>query len=121
MKMQEIMQMSTFAVLGDTTNPQKYAFKIKEAMMNAGYTVFSVGKELTSLNDIHQPLDVVDLCINPHKGLKLLQECRISYKCIVIQPGADSPEILSWLDHLNIPYIHGCLLQGLDTYTGNRK
>ena len=119
--MQEIMLMRTFAIVGDTTNPQKYAFKIKEAMTHAGYTVFPVGKELASLNDIDQPLDVVDLCINPIKGLKLLQECRLLYKMIVIQPGADNPELLSWLDQQNIPYIHGCLLKGLDTYVSKEN
>ena len=116
MEMQEIMQMQSFAIVGDTLNPEKYACKIKAAMLDAGYTVCAVGKELPSLNDVPQPIDVVDLCIHPVKGLKLLQECHVPYRCIVIQPGADSPELLAWLEEKHLPYLHGCLLKGLAAY-----
>ena len=30
MDLEQIMQMNTFAVVGDTLNPEKYAYKIKE-------------------------------------------------------------------------------------------
>lgn len=116
MELKEIMQQKSFAVLGDTLNPEKFAYKIKTKMNEAGYTVYAVGKELESLNDIQEEIDVIDLCIHPAKGLKLLKENKKSFKCIVIQPGADSEELIQWLDEEKIPYIHGCLLVGLSTY-----
>ena len=116
MNLKEIMDQSRFAVLGDTLNPEKYAYRIKNGLLEAGYTVFSVGKELASLNDIEGDLDIIDLCIHPAKGLKLLQENKKPFKCIVIQPGAESPEILSWLEENGLPYVEGCLLVGLATY-----
>lgn len=116
MELNEIMQQKRFAILGDTMNPEKYAYKIKHQMRDAGYTVYAVGKELSSLNDIDGDIDIIDLCIHPVKGLKLLKENRKPFRCIVIQPGADSPELLAWLDEQNIPYIHGCLLVGLSLY-----
>ena len=116
MELKEIMQQHRFAVLGDTLNPEKFACKIKTKMQEAGYTVYPVGKELASLNDIDDEIDVIDLCIHPAKGLKLLQENKKPFKCIVIQPGADDPELTAWLEQEKIPYIHGCLLVGLATY-----
>lgn len=116
MEMKEIMQQRVFAVVGDTLNPEKYACTIKNRMQDADYTVYAVGKELPSLNDVPDEIDVIDLCIHPVKGLKLMQECTKAFRCIVIQPGADSPELLAYLDENHLPYLHGCLLKGLDTY-----
>ena len=116
MDLQEIMQQKTFAVLGDTLNPEKYAFKIKAGLLKNGCTVYSVGKELASLNDIPGEIDVIDLCIHPSKGLKLLQENRKSFKTIVIQPGASDEALVAYLKENNLPYIDGCLLVGLSLY-----
>lgn len=116
MDLEAVMKQRRFAVLGDTLNPEKYAYKIKSGLQKAGYTVYAVGKELSSLNDIPGDIDVIDLCIHPVKGLKLLQENRKPFRCIVIQPGADSPELLQWLQAQKLPYLHGCLLLGLSLY-----
>ena len=116
MEMKEVMQQQVFAVVGDTLNPEKFACKIKQSMLQAGYTVFAVGKELGSLNDIPEEIDVIDLCINPVKGLQLIKECTRPFKCIVLQPGSDSPELLAYLDEQGLPYLHGCLLIGLEEF-----
>lgn len=116
MELKEIMEQKNFAVLGDTLNPEKYAYKIKNQLMDAGYNVHAVGKELASLNDIQDDIDIIDLCIHPVKGLKLMQENKKPFKCVVIQPGAESPELISWLDEQGLPYIEGCLLVGLALY-----
>ena len=116
MDLEQIMQMNTFAVVGDTLNPEKYAYKIKEGLLEQGYTVHSVGKELQSLNEIPGDLDIIDLCIRSDRGLALLQENRKPFRCIVLQPGADSPELIRWLEEQHLPYIHGCLLVGMRLY-----
>ena len=74
MDLKEIMQQHTFAVAGDTLNEEKYAYKIKHGLLEHGYNVYSVGKELESFNDIPEEIDIIDLCINSVKGLKLIQE-----------------------------------------------
>lgn len=116
MDLKEIMQQHTFAVAGDTLNEEKYAYKIKHGLLDRGYRVYSVGKELETFNDIPDEIDIVDLCINPIKGLKLIQECKKTFKCIVIQPGAESDELLAYLNEHKLPYIQGCLLVGLSLY-----
>ena len=40
---------------------------------------------------------------------------------IVIQPGAESPEILSYLQEQNLPYIEGCLLVGMRLYPRKKQ
>lgn len=113
MTLKEVMGKQRFAVVGDTLNPEKYACKIKNEMLSAGYTVYSVGKELESLNDIPDDIDIIDLCINPIKGLKLMQECEKDFEGIVIQPGAGSNGLKAYLEEKNMLYIEDCLLIGL--------
>ena len=120
MDLREIMQQQTFAVAGDTLNEEKYAYKIKQGLIEHGYTVHAVGKELASFNDIPGDIDIIDLCIHPAKGLKLMQECTKPFKCIVIQPGAESPELLAHLDEKKLPYIQGCVLVGLSLYAKDK-
>ncbi len=116
MELKEIMQQKVFAVVGNTLDESKYAYKIKNAMLEHGYTVYAVGKELASLNDVPADIDVIDLCIHPVKGLALMKECRKPFKCIVIQPGAESDELLAYLDEHKLPYIQGCLLVGISRF-----
>ncbi len=116
MTLSEIMNQKVFAVVGNTVNPEKYAYKIKAGLLAHGYEVYAVGKELQSLNDIEGEIDVIDLCIHPAVGLSLLRECKKTVKCIVIQPGAESEELLAFLDEQKLPYIQGCLLVGLSVY-----
>ena len=116
MELKEIMEQKVFAVVGNTLDEEKYACKIKKAMLEHGYTVYAVGKELASINDVPEEIDIIDLCIHPVKGLALMKECKKNFKCIVIQPGAESPELLQYLDENKLPYIQGCLLVGLSRF-----
>ena len=116
MTLQEVMGQQVYAVAGDTTNPEKYAAKIKNALQAAGYTAYGVSKELTSFNEIPEEIDILDLCIRADRGLALLQENRKAFKCVVVQPGADSPELLAWMEQQQIPYLQGCLLKGLEQF-----
>ena len=116
MDLKDILSKKTFALLGDTLDPEKTAYEIKEKMTHNGYTVYPVGKELSSINDIPEDIDVIDLCINPIKGLNLLKEYEKDINAVVIQPGAGSDEIVDFLNERGIPYINGCLLLGLKVY-----
>lgn len=116
MNLHDVMKEKVFAIAGDTLNPEKYAYKIKAQMAERGYSVYGIGRERASFNDVPEDIDVIDLCINPPRGLKLLQENRKQVKCVVIQPGAGSPEIEAFLADAGVPYIDGCLLVGLTLY-----
>jgi len=117
MDLKEIMAQHTFVVVGNTLDPEKYAYRIKHGLMEKGYEAYAVGAELASINDVEADIDIIDLCIHPVKGLKLMQECRKPFKCIVIQPGAESDELIAYLDKAGLPYINGCLLVGMSLYS----
>lgn len=121
MDLKAIMKENVFAVVGDTIKEEKYAFKIKNELIDHGYTAYGVGKELKSLNEIDEDIDIVDLCINPIKGLELIMECKKKYKCVVIQPGAESDELIKYMKENNIQYIEGCLLVGLKLFGKKKK
>jgi predicted CoA-binding protein len=117
MDIKEVMQQNVFVVVGDTLNESKYAYKIKNDLIEHGYTAYGVGKELASINDVEDEIDILDLCINPVKGLQLMKECNKKFKFIVIQPGAESQELFDYLNENNLPYMEGCLLVGLSLYS----
>jgi predicted CoA-binding protein len=121
MELNEIMRQQCFVVVGDTLNEEKYAYKIKHGLLGRGYTVYSVGKELSSINDVPESIDIIDLCIHPAKGIGLLRGLNKPFKCIVIQPGAESEEIEAYLAENDMPYIHGCLLVGLSLYAEKER
>ncbi len=116
MELRQVMSYKNFCVVGDTLNEEKYAYKIKQALLENGYEVSCVGKELNSLNDVNK-LEVIDLCIHPAKGIKLLEECNQEYKVVLIQPGAESEEIINFLKKNNKEYIEACALVGLKLYS----
>ena len=113
MDLREVMKYNTFVVIGDTLNEEKYAYKIKHELINSGYKVYCVGKELNSLNDVDDEIDIIDLCINPPAGIKILKENKKKFKGLIIQPGAGSDEIVEFLDKNNYEYMDGCLLVGI--------
>lgn len=121
MDLKEIMQQEVYVVVGDTLNEEKYAYRIKNELQKEGYKVYCVGKELASINDVEEPIDIIDLCIHPVKGLKLMQECKKEFKSIVIQPGAESEELLAYLKEKNYSFIEGCLLVGIRLYSKNNQ
>ncbi len=114
--LKEIMSYSNFALLGDTLNEEKTAYEIKKRLINAGYHVQCVGKELDSINDIQGEIDIIDLCIHPVKGIKLIKECKKKFKCILIQPGAADETLINYLNEQQLPYVEGCVLVGLSYY-----
>ena len=102
MELKEVMNLNNFVVLGNTLLEEKYAYKIKQGLLDAGYNVASVGKELTSINQVDFEIDVLDLCINPTLGIKLLKENEKPIKTVVIQPGAESEEIIDYLKNVSV-------------------
>ena len=116
MDLQDIMRKDRFVIVGDTLNEEKYAYKIKEALLSNGYKVACVGKELKSLDEVDFNIEVVDLCINPIKGIELLKNTKKEIEAVLIQPGAGSQEIKDYLEAKNIPYLEGCALVGIRLY-----
>lgn len=112
----DLIKYKNWAVIGGVTNPQKYAYKIAEKFKNNGYRVYGVNPKggegiYTSLKDIEGKIECIDLCINPNLGLKYLEEAKeLGIKNILIQPGAESVEIIKFCEDNNINFVEGCAL-----------
>ncbi len=119
----EFLNYKNWVVVGDVLNEKKYAFKILNKLKNAGFNVVGVnpkditGKIYKNLKEVPFSIDVIDLCINPIAGLKIVQDAESSkINKVLIQPGAESADILSLCENKGIIAIEGCALVELSNY-----
>ena len=117
MKANEFLSYKNWTVVGDVLNPSKYAYKILDSLKKAGFNVMGVNPSADDkviyncLSDIPYNVEVLDLCINPHKGIKILKEAHVlKIDKVLIQPGAESPEIIEFCKVNGILAIEGCAL-----------
>lgn len=113
----EFLNYKNWVVVGDVVNNKKYAYRILTELQKANFNVKGV-KAGTGNDDIYENLqkvpykiEVLDLCINPHKGIKIVEEAlKLGIDKILIQPGAESEEIISFCKDNGINAIQGCAL-----------
>ena len=113
----KFLEKSNWAVIGDVLNPAKPASTVVATLKGDGKTVHLInprdktGQCFPDLNAVAQPIEVVDLCINHVEGLKQMQQAAaLGIKQVFIQPGAESPEILSFCEQNNIEVFQGCVM-----------
>ncbi len=123
MEASELLKYKNWVVAGDVLSPQKYAHRILEELKDNGFNAEGLnprdnsGKVAKELEDIKYKAEVLDLCINPIQGLRIVQEAaRLGVDKILIQPGAESKEILSFCRENSIIAIEGCALVELSRY-----
>ncbi|NPV81043.1 MAG: CoA-binding protein [Firmicutes bacterium] len=137
---QDLLNFKTWAVVGDVQNTDKWAYKILQALAMVGYRVYGVdprGRQkevyetnphdkrddskamasstlsvvVTSLKELPEKVDVIDLVVNPLLGLKVLEEAaELEIDKVLIQPGASSPEILEYCKAHGILVVESCAL-----------
>lgn len=117
MEAHELMSLKNWVVIGDVLNSSKYAYKILKSLKDAGYNASGInprdtsGEAYKSLQEVPYGIEVIDLCINPVTGLQLVKEAKeLGIKNILIQPGAESREILEFCKDNGITAIEGCAL-----------
>jgi len=72
------------------------------------------GTLAADLAAIGQPIDVVDLIINPRDGLPLIaQAADLGIKMVFVQPGAGSEAIEELCVRRGMAVHHGCVLREL--------
>ena len=117
LKASEFLYYKNWVVVGDVLNHLKYAYKILNSLKESGYNAVGLNPSVTNeeaynkLSDIPYKIEILNLCINPNKGIKILQEAHeLKIDKILIQPGAESPEILNFCMENGIQAIEGCTL-----------
>lgn len=111
-----LKQEKNWVIIGDTSNPQKYAYKIYNKFKDLGYNIISINpydknSKFKNLSNIPDEITAIDFCINPSKGLDILKEYKnINIKYLLAQPGARSTELHEYCIKNNILYLEGCAL-----------
>ena len=113
----EFLNYKNWVVIGDVINPSKYAFRILTALKEADFNVVGVNPSeidnsvYKSLEEVPYKIDVLDLCMNPHKAIKILQGVEmLKINKVLIQPGAESDEIINFCKKAGMAVIEGCAL-----------
>jgi len=117
LKASEFLEYKNWVVVGDVLNRLKYAYKILSSLKEADFNVVGLNPSINSdevydsLKNIPYKIEVLNLCINPSKGIKILQEAHeLKIDKVLMQPGAESPEIINYCKENGIQAIEGCTL-----------
>ncbi len=112
---------ATVAVVGATDDPSKYGYVIYRDLKRKGYTLFPVNpnratvdgdEAFSSLGAIPSKPTVVNMVVPPNVTLRILEECRkLGLKNVWLQPGAESPETMSFLQGNDFNYLaNACIM-----------
>lgn len=123
MEAHEFLNYKNWVVVGDVLNTQKYAYRILRSLKGAGFIAEGVNPRSSeenmfkSLRDVPYKIDVMDLCISPVIGIKVMKEAsEIGVNKVLIQPGAESREILDYCRESKIDAVEGCALVELSSH-----
>jgi hypothetical protein len=115
--------MKTVAVVGASSQRHKFGNKAVREFQRQGYKVLPINPRETEIEglevfpsvlDVPMKIDMATLYLPPHEGVDVLEE--IAKKKIPelwINPGADSPEIISRARDLGLEPIIACSLLGI--------
>lgn len=103
---------NTFAVVGVSSNPEKYGYKVYFDLLNAGFKVYPIHpengeingrKRYSNLQDLPQKPDVVSIVVPPAVSLKIVKQCqKLGIDKVWLQPGSESNEVLDFCRRANI-------------------
>lgn len=120
MNIEELMKLKNWVVIGDVAKEYKYAHKILNKFKLKNYNVSGVHPKggdgiYTKLKDVPYKIEAMDLCINAKQGIEFMKEANeLGIKNVLIQPGAESNEILNYCRENGINVIENCALVQLN-------
>ena len=111
----------SIAVVGATDNSSKYGHVIYRDLKQKGFTVYPVNPQRTSVDgdpafpnvgDIPSKPTIVNFVVPPSTTLKILQQCLdLDLMNVWVQPGAESPEVIAFLQQNSFNYIaNACIM-----------
>ena len=112
---------TTVAVVGATDDPSKYGYVIYRDLKRKGFTLFPVNlnrstvdgdEAFASLGAIPKTPTIVNIVVPPEETLQVLQGClKLGLKNVWLQPGAESPETMSFLQENDFNYLaNACIM-----------
>ena len=124
--MQDILQLlddpeTTIALVGATDNPSKYGHTIYHDLKRKGYSVVPVNprretvggdRAYATVGELPTPPTIVNFVIPPRFTLHVLKQClELGLMNVWLQPGAESPEVLEYIQEHGFNYLaNACIM-----------
>jgi hypothetical protein len=112
--------MKTVAVLGASSDRNKFGNKAVRAFRDCGYRVYPINAKesvvegieaFPSLQFVPARADIVSVYLPPPVLLSLLPGlAAVGIVELWLNPGTDTPEVIAALERLNIPFLQACSL-----------
>ena len=106
---------AVIAVVGASDDPEKFGHRIYRDLKAKGYKVYPVNPNRATVDgdrsypeivDMPERPHLVNLAIPPEQAMAVLHECLALWLTrIWLQPGAESPEVLAFLDAHGFAYL----------------
>jgi predicted CoA-binding protein len=119
----EMLKKKVWAVVGASTDPDRFGYKLYMKLKENGYKVYPVNpgydevdgdKCYPSLSDLPELPDVIDMVVNPRIGRNIVEEAaQLGIKYIWLQPGTYNDELIKQIEEKNISYVKNCVLVAL--------
>ncbi|MCX7716515.1 MAG: CoA-binding protein [Endomicrobia bacterium] len=117
----EFLSEKIFAVVGSFKNKEKVAYKILHNLISRGYIVYPVNPNVkyvdnikcySSLKDIPDKIDVVNVVTPPEVTIKILNQCvELGIDKVWLQPGAENAEVLNFCHSHKIKVVYNtCIM-----------
>lgn len=113
---EEFINQRVWAVVGSSTDPDKFGHQIFRDLREAGYTVYGVnsrggrieGQKLyPTLSDLPERPAVVDIVVPPAVTEEIVRQCaQLGLKRVWMQPGAESEEAIRFCQEHDIKVVH---------------
>jgi len=113
----DFLAQKVFAVVGASSNEQKYGNIIFKNLVSRGYKVYPVNprldvldgvKSYPSVSAIPEKVDVVDVVVPPKMTEELVKECKkLGITRVWMQPGAESDAAVKYCKENGIGVIYG--------------
>lgn len=120
-RIQEMLKLKKWAVVGATNNPEKFGYKIFKALQQAGYDVTPVNPGIEEILGVkcypslamlpHLP-EAVDIAVSPKIGEGIIETCaQLGIKNVWLQPGADAENVIQKAEQLSLHVVHhACIM-----------
>lgn len=117
MRKEEMLTLRNWAIIGVTPKKDRYGYKIWKQMQEKGYTVYGVNpaydeiegqKIYASLKEIDEPIDAIDMIVNPELVPAVLDVAKEKgINNVFFQPGSYDMETLEMAKNMGFNYIEG--------------
>jgi hypothetical protein len=112
---------TTIAVVGATDESSKYGSVIYRDLKRKGFEVHAVNPNratvdgdpaYSSLDDLPESPTIVNIVVPPDATIQVLRKARaLGLSNVWIQPGAESPEVMSYLNENEFNYLaNSCIM-----------